>query len=285
MKIFKRNKLHQYQVVKFYKLVDNDQAKLFDFKSYLKTILFFIESQEKQIFDNFSLNYSSKTWKSSNGFFNALKNIKNNDIVDVLCFKNKTMLSISNNLLNTTEKTLKDGVIEICLSIQSENFSLLNLIDFLNDTKSLLDIDYGYVFELDSSYDFYSEKQISNSLFSTTTKLDKYIHIWDSHIKSINKGFMKNIYSINFLNMTQINLDIVKNLISDQVGKVNPINENITCWELTLDEMYLVREAFNGTKFLIGTKSGSNVFLNTEEAKYFKSSSKLKWNQNTQTYE
>jgi hypothetical protein len=284
---FKSRKSDLY-FIKLFKIVDLKTSEEFNNISFVRNYLEFIESKFKLKYNNFSINYSNKIWKTRNGFFKALKSKLNNKIVDVLCSDDYQVFSYSNFLLNIKENIPQYGSIDVYFSIDKDFFDLDSLIVYLQDGFNNYSFDYGYIAKLTNDYSLESECKYKKSVFGNISlEFDKSNQFWSQHKYAMKKGFLRKIYPINFLNNSQLEQKIIKQLKSNKIGQFDKINSKITMWVLNKNEVEIAIDAFKDSKYLLATKDAQMLFENTQEALEYKKMTDigLIWNSETCNYE
>jgi hypothetical protein len=93
-------KKKEYEILKFYKIVDLDAAKNFRTKFFLKLIFDFFETFYNNLPDNFDLNYGKKEWRSFNKFDKNLVKYTDNSICYLNCYfsSSRSRFSFSNDM-------------------------------------------------------------------------------------------------------------------------------------------------------------------------------------------
>lgn len=281
--MFLKNK--EYSVIKLFKIVDIDQAEEFCTQKYILDTVLYLNEEFVINFNHYLLNFGHKEWKTFNGFKKGMRKFAQTEVIDLLLTNDKrNVFSFSNFLLNLETNAPENGVIEIIISIEKEMFNLNKLNNFLisNDL-----FDYGYITELSTNYDFNSETKIKKGLFSQSITTDEYSVIWSQHKYAMIKGFLRKIYSYNFLNYEHCELDIIKKLKHEKIGEFTKINNNLTAWTLNEKEKEIAIKAFKNTKYLLATEDAYKLFKDSSEAVeyYSKTDLGLEWNSETGNYE
>lgn len=231
MKFLKKNRRKNW-IIKLFKLTDQNSAETFEMES---NILFLIEGIEKLAgltAKSFDINYQS-AYKTKSGFENALKSSKEL----VYCFvdfdseKNGTYFSISNQMMNSTDKP-EHSTIDFCLQMNTKYCNEKSIMEFNKALIDKLNFDYGYTTQLDSDFDSGTERKIKKGLFSISIKILEKDHIWTSKKTNILNGIIKNIYPINYINGSHLTNSEQKKIISE-FGNLSKVNNRIHEWSLT----------------------------------------------------
>ena len=283
--VFKKKEKNVYSVIKLFKIADYKFAQEFDSHEFIINTISFINNEFETIFNDFSLNYGLKDWKTFKGLKNGIEKYPNLEIVNSLCINDLNNIFIFTNfLLNLKTNIPEKGAIEINISVNYEKFDVNKIILYL---KRYSLFDYGYITELTSDYDFSSETKIKKGFFGHSIINDKYGAIWSNHKYAMEKGFLRKIYPYNLLNQSHLKQEIMQKLMQNNVGTFQKINNIITMWILNEEEIKIARNSFKGTKYLLATKDAYDIFQDTQEALDYKNKTDLglKWNSETCNYE
>ncbi|WP_258097558.1 hypothetical protein [Marinoscillum pacificum] len=219
---------------------------------------------------DFSLNYTSKSYKTIKGFVSRYQKYKDVVYCDVGFNSNETntFFSISNSLLNYLKnaKRPEKDVIQMRFQINDE---LVNEDEIQTISEELIkkfDFQYGYIHKFPTSK-FCGERKVKRGLFSTTTTFDKTDQVWRNHEIGILHGYLKKLYSINYLNESQVNNQVISQFLKSH-GGCTQISEEISKWSLSNHDFQVVSNLPELKDSMIVTDDLS--FLNNPEAKQFK---------------
>jgi hypothetical protein len=81
--------------------------------------------------------------------------------------------------------------IEIGVAIGKENYNPNSTIDFLKKMYNYLAFDYGYIVDLSSKHDFFTERKLKTGLLGTTSEITEIDHRWSFHLPGIKEGYVK----------------------------------------------------------------------------------------------
>ncbi len=284
--LFKKNK-KCFSVIKLFRIVDYSEAMNFDSKTFIFETLLDLNKEFHLLFDDYCLNFGYKNWKTLNGFQKGLKDFPNSEIVDILCINDVSeIFEFTNFIINLEKNIPPKGVVEIKFSINNRVFNIEKIIKYLKRNEIF---DYGYIVELSSDFDMSTESKIKKGLFglSYSIKPNKIRAIWETHKYSMIKGFLCEIYPINFINQSHLEQEIIKKLKREEIGQFQKINSNLTKWSLNEKEIVIAKKEFKNTKYLLATQDAQTYFLNTSEALEYKKMTDigLVWNSETRNYE
>jgi len=232
-----------------------------------------ISQKPKLKASDFDLNYKESR-KTLNGFKKVLQRQKEiaYSFVGFDSDKSNTYFTVSNPMLNWIEQP-KNSTIDICIQIASE-FAEQNFIEQI--TEQLIkryDFEYGYITKLPSNYDSGTERKIKKGLFSTSVEVNEVDHAWTFNSIGILDGFIKRIYSINYLNKSHL-FELSKIELLSKYGDIENITENISKWALNTQEFESLKNNEQIEQMSIITSDLG--FLKTEKSKLFKDKMKLK---------
>lgn len=273
MNLFGKNKTENW-IIKLFKITDNETAEKFDMENCILLAIDSILSQNSILkATDFDINYKDSR-KTLNGFKKALKKQKEivYSFVGFNSDKTNTNFTIDNPMLNWTEQP-KNSSINISIQIASE-FVELNSIELISEQliKSF-DFEYGFVTKLPSNNHSGTERKIKRGCFSTGVEINHIDHAWAFHSVGILDGFIKRLYSVNYLNKSHFTNLGIKELISEQ-GITENITNNITKWTLSSEEFDKLKN--NEQIQNISIITADLGFLKTKKAKYFKGKMELK---------
>jgi hypothetical protein len=272
MNIFGKNKTDNW-IIKLFKITDKTSAKEFDMENCILSTIDSINDKFGFKATNFDINYKDAR-KTLSGFKKALKSQKEvvYSFVGFDSDKTNTYFTINNPMLNWTEQP-ENSSIDISIQISSE-FAELKSIELI--TKNLItnfDFEYGYITKLSSNYDSGTERKIKKGLFSTNVEVNETDPVWTFHSVGILDGFIKRLYSVNYLNKSHFGNLKIKKLILEY-GITEIISDNISKWTLSSEEIDNLKNNKQIQKSSIITDDLG--FLKTEKAKVFKGKMELK---------
>ena len=277
MKFFSgKNNVRKYKVMKLFKIANLNEAFLFDFKKCTTECLEYIKSRQGSYPNSFEVNYGKMLWKSKEGFMRGISIIENKDLVILMAnYSNcSSYLKIENAILNFTLPPLQSSII-IEIAIESVYFDDDSLLIFLKKIYNYLHYDYGYITELDESYDFETERKINKTLFGSEIKIEEADHTWRFHMLGIKEGYIKQLHLTNLINKSQLEQPVIGRLLQNKVGQLNQINENITLWSLNPSQFELANKELKASKYLMNNSDNPKLFLDTHEARSFYEKMKL----------
>lgn len=266
---FKSKKSVDYKVIKLYKVVDVLAAEKFHLKNFTLNLLDYLENELGLVHNKYEFNYNG--WRDKKSFEDNIKKMPDNRIVCVsIADKNdKSSITIENQLLNFNTPP-EFGLINLELAITKSIYIHETVINFLKENYSLFPFDYGYLTQLNSKYDFTTEKRIKATILGGQLSVGEIDRAWQFHSIGVSYGYLKKIYKSNFLNNSHLNSPLIKNIIQDGIGTFTPINEKITLWSLDDSDMQIATERCIKAGKLIAEENSFSDFLNTEDAKKFK---------------
>lgn len=277
MNIFKKKQW--YKVIKLYKIVDIEQGKSIKTHDIITYCLELFHSTQQGYPSNYEINYGQKEWKTKKGFDKGIAKVDAENIADFAAFLSESLscLSIGNNILNIVESSIPDkSIISIEIALPSLSIDVNKMKSFFKDLYAFFQYDYGYVVELAENFDFGTERKIKKKLFGHEVSVEKSDKIWRFHSVGFNHGFLKNIYPLNILNESHITQPIISQCLTDKIGSLEQINDNLSLWFLNDHELNHVKNRFKKSKYLMNDKESIPYFLETEEAKGFHEMMKFK---------
>jgi hypothetical protein len=272
MNLFGKKKTENW-VIKLFKITDNKKAEKFDMEKCILSVIDSISQHSALKATDFDINYKDSR-KTLNGFKKALKNQKEivYSFVGFDSDKTNTYFTVNNPMLNWTEKP-KNSSIDISIQIANE-FTQLNSIELI--AKKLItsfDFEYGYITKLPSNYDSGTERKVKKGLLSTGVEINEIDHVWTFHSVGILDGFIKRLYSTNYLNKSHF-VDLATKEMILEYGITEKITEKIYKWTLSLEELESLKN--NNQIKNISIITSDLRFLKTEKAKVFKDKMELK---------
>ena len=238
---FNKKSKQKFEIIKIYKIVSLNEAKLFNIKECINLVDLFFQKKTNSKPNSFDLNFGAKDWNSYSVFNKEINKFKSIDIVSIVGInkENNSFFSITNSLLNT-EKSNEIDYIEIILALNVNFLSpISNIKNFIEKIHNGFEIDYGYSIYLDDSYDFLTERKKKKSFFGLTqvSSITKEDISWYEKIPDVKNGYLKNIYLYNFLNKNQIESLKISKCIKANVGEVIKINDDLFLWSLKENEL------------------------------------------------
>lgn len=267
--MFNTTKKNFYQLIKLYKIVDYKEALEIDAELVISQCLTFFTDNYQFYFNDYSINFGHRNFKNINRFKEFLKHSK--EIVDLSCAQNNKRLGYSNFLLNLTSNIPEFGVVEITLAIESDQFIHLRTQKFIEQLNNDLSLDYGYIRYLSDNYEPLTESKIKKGLFGGySLTQDENESVWNAHLYGIKMGYLKDIYSVNFLNSAQMQNAFISSFQQQSIGTFTRFSENLFAWELTEKEIQEAKSQVKNSEYLIGSKQNYQIFLNSPEAEKIK---------------
>ena len=272
MNFFRKNRTENW-IIKLFKITDSKTAEQFDMQSCILSTIDLINQKTDLKATDFDINYRNSR-KTLSGFKKALKNQKEIVYSFVGFDSNNThsYFTISNPMLNYTEPP-ENSKIDISIQVSSEFLDYKSVEKITEQLIQSFDFEYGYITKLPSNYDSRSERKIKRGLFSTSTEVNEIDHAWTFHSIGILDGFIKRLYSVNYLNKSHF-ADLKTKEITLQYGNTENITDNITKWTLSTEEIDKLKNNEQVRKISIITDNLG--FLKTEKAKVFKGKMELK---------
>ena len=179
--------------------------------------------------------------------------------------------------MNVVESSIPDkSMVSIEIALPSSFINIDRMSSFFKGLYVFFQYDYGYVVELAENFDFGTERKVKKKLFGYEVSVEKIDNIWRFHSVGINHGFLKNIYPVNILNKSHISQSIVSQCLTEKIGELEQINDNVSLWLLNDHELNDVKDRFKKSKYLIADIESTDYFLKTEEAKRFHEMMKFK---------
>lgn len=269
--LFGFRKKKEYKVIKIYQIIDVLQAESFLFKNFILDVLSYTKELNELEYDGFEINFGAKTWKTEKGFKSGISKFKDSDIFYFKAVdKNDDVLITFENPILNLQNQPKNGILKFEISLNINLYEYDLLISFLKRKYDSFSFDYGYIVDLDDTYNHSTETKIKKGLFSQEIATNEIDYIWRFHCIGVNYGYLKSIYSFNFLNNSHLNSTAIKDIIRDGIGTFEPINEKITLWSLDDSDMQIATERCIKAGNLIAEENSFSDFLNTEDAKKFK---------------
>lgn len=265
------NKTH-YNVLKFYKIVDIDEARKISIHKIVSHSLGLTFKVNSSYPSSYEINFGKKQWRSKKRFDIAISKIKREDIYHFTAMfsESKSSIHYVNNILNIVPSSVPmKSMISVEIAIPKLSTDYDKLMSFLGSLYNIFQYDYGYVVELSEDYHFGTERKIKKKLFGQEITIEEIDNIWRFHSVGINYGFLKDIYQINIFNKTQISQPIVEKCLKEKIGKLEQINDDVSSWVLSNDELSQVKDFFNESKYLVANKQSVRYFLDSDESKQF----------------
>jgi hypothetical protein len=258
MRLFKKN-IGYNKLLKLYKTVSQSEAETFNTKSLIDFLL--------SEFNNFNLNlnnfyitgpYPDDGWKTKTGFLNGLnkKNFKNVHHLIISDSEELMLLNFQNWSHNNTIEVDSDSI-SIELMFDEELISDKELTSLGVRLYEFLNFEYGYVFTQSKNFSI-SEGKVINGFLSYSEKENPEYQKWSKYTSAIKFGFIRNIYSLNFLSKGHLENQELSNLIKS-IGQLEN-HKNFSIWSLTKSEIeqalkllktspsLVKNESFNKTK-------------------------------------
>lgn len=272
------NKKTYYNVLKFFKIVDLDEASKINIHEIVLHSLGLIFTVNSSYPSSYEINFGEKQWRSKTGFDKAISKMKGEDIFDftALFSESKSSIHYDNNILNVVSSSVPNkSMVSIEIAVPKLSIDYKQLMSFFSSLYNIFQYDYGYVVELSEDYDFGTERKIKKKLFDQEITIEEVDKIWRFHSVGINYGFLKDIYLINIFNKTQISQPIINKCFKEKIGKLEQINDDVSLWLLTNKELNQVQDFFKDSKYLVANKDSSRYFLDSDESKRFHDMMKL----------
>lgn len=272
MKLFGIQKTKNW-IIKLFKVTDTKTAEEFNMKECILSVIDSLSKATNITANHFELNYrdSRRTLK---GFKKILKD-QEEIVYSFVGFdteKTNNYFTISNPMLNWIERP-ENSTIDICVQL-SERHAELNYVEQIADklTKQY-EFDYGYITNLPSNYDSETERKIKKGIFSNALEINEIDHVWTFHSVGILEGFIKSIYSVNYLNNSHF-IDIAFKELISSFGKLEKIENSNYKWKLNMEELNELRKNDQINRKSIVTANLD--FLKTKQAKLFNDRMKTK---------
>jgi hypothetical protein len=233
----------EYDVLKLFKVVDLETAKQFQTKECINVLLSFLNKHYNMHPNVFDLNYGNKVWNSFKKFEESIVKISDESIVSLSGYYtlSKSRFSFTNNILNLKGVAL--SYINITLVIDKSFLNSDIIINLVKKMNNISEFDYGYGFRISDDYDFDTEKKYKKSLFGNSIS----ICITDEDINSEKRkidfkdGYIKKIYSLNFLNALQLKSSKIKDNVEKKIGVLSELNDKLFQWSLNDDDLDEIR--------------------------------------------
>lgn len=272
MNIFQKNRTENW-IIKLFKITDAKIAGQFNMESCIISVIDRICQETDLKATDFDINYKNSI-KSLNGFKKALSNQKEivYSFVGFNSDKTNTFFTISNPMLNYVIRP-ENSMVDICIQVSSKFLDLKSTEQIAEQLINNYDFDYGYITKLPPNYDCQTERKIKKSLFSTGVEINEIDHVWTFHSIGILDGYIKRLYSINYLNKSHLTDTKTKELTLEY-GIVKNISDRLFKWTLNPREVDNLKNSEQIRNISIITTDLD--FLKTEKAKKFKAKMELK---------
>lgn len=271
MNIFKRNRSENW-IIKLFKITDSQSAELFDMENCILTTIDSITQRTDLPATDFDINYKNSN-KTLNGFKKALKNQKEivYNFVGFDSDKTNTYFTISNPMLNYTEKP-KTSKIDICIQISSDFLNQKSIEQIAEQLIDGYEFEYGFITKLPANYDSFTERKMKKGPFSTGVEVNEIHHAWTFHSVGIREGFIKRLYSFNYLNSSHFANADFEYLVLNH-GIVEKLTSDITKWTLNTEQL----DRLKNNKIIneISIITPRLEFLKTDKAKAFNDKMKI----------
>ena len=273
MRLFKRN-IDHFSILKLFKITDQVSSETFPMKS---LILDTIESVTKLTNiqpTHFNLNYS-KDYSGLTGFKSALSSISEITFCQVSFAHadKKCMLMIANPMVNQTKKPINSSIdiyIELPIGFSDDD----RLITLANDLLINFEFDYGYIHQFPQGYSVVTERKMDGGVFSKSDSVTDFDNIWTFHSVGMNRGYLKNFYSINFLNTSHLDNQPLNKIVSS-FGIKKRISDKILMWTISNEDIDILKKLPTVKKYVIESAKSENEFIKSEVAKSFYALMKL----------
>ncbi len=253
----------KYKVINLFKVCDLKTSLEFNFKEYSNKSVKYFQDKEYVKFEAIEINYGEKRWQTYAGFYQGVNKIENRDLTSLMLSSknNSFFLNISNSLTNINNPP-PYGVIDIQIIILEDFFIESTIKNFISLSSSILEFDYGYIFTTNDNKTF-EEK----NLFFSQRRATNVNFLFYS--LGVHEGYIKKVYKYNFINRSHLKQPIIKKLITDKIGNITMLNNNLFIWKLTNDEYVEATKRLNNSKFVIVNNKKPELFINEEAAEQF----------------
>uniref|UniRef100_UPI0040483BBC hypothetical protein n=1 Tax=Roseivirga sp. TaxID=1964215 RepID=UPI0040483BBC len=228
----------QHYFLELYKITDQQSASEFDTQGLVLRAVELLESFKKLKADNFSLNYSDKSFKTIKGFKSRFQ--KYSEVV--YCYvgfdsnKTNTCFTVNNPLLNYLKnaKRPNHSTIHIFFQVDADLVEISEIQLLAKELINNFSFDYGYLHKFPTNK-FLGEKRVKKGFFSTSVSVDEIDLLWRNHQIGILHGYLKKLYFVNYINKNQASNPEISNLINSY-GETEQISDDILKWKLRDDE-------------------------------------------------
>lgn len=237
MGIFSRTQ-RQHYFLALQKITDQQSASEFDSLDLVLQAVELMEKLTEKKANHFSLNYSSKGYKTIKGFKSLFQKYKE----VVYCYvgfsskETNTCFMVSNPLLNYLKNAKRPDYSAIEISFQIDQ-SLITIDEIQTLGEELLEtfsFEYGYIHKFPSNR-FHGEKKLMRGLFSSSLAITEMDHLWTNHQIGIKDGYIKKLYLVNYINHSQKSNPSISELIQNY-GRSSYISDKMSKWEVTSEE-------------------------------------------------
>lgn len=188
---------------------------------------------------SFTFNYSDKITRTIKGFRARFK--KYSEVVD--CFvgfdsnNTNTYFRVANPLLNyvSTAKRPSNSTIQISIQIDESIIKINEVSSLAEKLISDFSFEYGYIHKFPSKK-FIGETLVKKGFFNTSISIGEKDHIWTNHQIGFLSGYIKKLYSINYLNKSHMKNLLLSDFIN-QYGEYKEVSNEVYKWELRNKEL------------------------------------------------
>jgi hypothetical protein len=243
-----RRKHKNNSILKLYRVVTADEARHFDAKYFVGTVLEQLESSFGKLPTDYYITgpYPDNGWKTIKGFLKGLETKNYQNICQLLLATDTYNFSFENWSLNKVQPEEQDNQV-IIFSVKEEIADLATLETFAFNLNKAFPFQYGYLLTLPDNYFPLTERKGDKG---TVTKEDI---AWIKSINQIANGLIKDIYSINFIQEQLVNDPIFRqNVVARNLGEISKTDIGLFRWKLSIDEVENARQLLKGnTQILI----------------------------------
>jgi hypothetical protein len=209
-------------VLKLFKIINSDDLKLYDsnlLKKNIELIVLHLFGNDYTKFNYVEKNYSSKSWKNINSFFNHIDKSINKDIVYLSIGHEFNSIMYSNSLLNQKNPEGSDLIeFYICSKL---NFTEENIKLFVYNLCKSFQIDYGYFIKLEKNMNIISERKDKTTIFGTTSSVTNEDLENRKKMLNIKNGYFPKLFDLNILNNSQFENLNIQDLKSYNIFKID----------------------------------------------------------------
>ena len=217
-----------------YKIVNYQQAVDFSLGAFLNELQKYANTTIQLEIANVSVNFSNHNFNSFNSFEKYLKagNEICNAFVEYVHSGDNCTVETNNYILNYISDEYRPThlPLSIEISIDEKLISLNDATVLADNLVQKYSFEYGYVHTL-SSDKYFGETKIKKGLFSLSTMENENSLIWNQQLHDIHRGFIKQLYYVNYLNQSQAKNNSIRACM-ESFGIYSRINDRITKWIL-----------------------------------------------------
>lgn len=226
-------------VLELCRVVTPDQAISFNNRDFIDSALHSLNNLFGSYPSDYYITgpYPDEGWKTRNGFQKAIEKNQYRDICHLLLSTSTYNFSFDNWSLNKKTSKEKDSQ-TILLSVSEKHCDFSLMEKFFESIMKVFPPDYGYIRNQTDNIFPGSETKIRRSFFSTSVSTSPRDMEWQRKKIEVDKGLLKDIYPINFINnIVFTNNEFQTRIVMSKTGFISPLNNYLYKWTLTNKEI------------------------------------------------